>query len=327
MSSRCALSWRNPKDHPAKNHREPWLPYHTLEWTRSFKQTGNPRRGRQIRDHHGRGIGQSDPGSRRVCAHAGFSFRLSIRRRCQPDALEQALGKLEQQGVQELPNLFADDLSDRDRRIEYQYLEDVAIGSIDLLIARLTPDARRLLWVVTLANEPNTETMIKGVWSGGSLEDEKIEQIRQLLQIKDQLPQEVRKQLDGLPAEIRARLEQPQSHFATPPLPPLLLQLHHSGLLSKESSTPEETSSVYAFHELTKERIAAWMANHEAERNGSSEKKIWLAYGERYIDTFKQLLQSAGTAHGTRQPKPGGAPWPISFKPGSSSTWAHSPAG
>jgi len=211
----------------------------------------------------------------------------------QPDVLEEALEKLEEQGVQELPSLFAGDLSDDDRRREYNYLEEVAKGSIDLLIGRLTPDARRLLWIITLANEPNTEEMIEGVWSGRSLEDEMIERIRQLVQIKDQLPEELRKPLDAMPAEIRAKLEQPQSPSAVPPLSPLLQELHHSGLLSKEPSTPQDTSSVYPFHELTKERIAAWMAkNHEGELKGSSEKGIWLAYGERYSAAFDQLMQS-----------------------------------
>ncbi|MGA1867756.1 MAG: CHAT domain-containing protein [bacterium] len=161
----------------------------------------------------------------------------------QPDALEEALEKLKKEGVQELPNLFAQDISESDRRREYEYLEDVAICSIDLLIRRCTPDARRLLWIITLANEPNTEEMIEGVWSGRSLS-------------------------------------------------PLLQELHHAGLLSKETPTTEESSSVYSFHELTKEGIACWMAKHEEERKGSSEKEIWLAYGERYSAVFKQLLQS-----------------------------------
>jgi hypothetical protein len=45
-----------------------------------------------------------------------------------------------------------------------RYLEDVAIHSVDLLLERLTPDARRLLWVVTRASEPVAEALLEAVW-------------------------------------------------------------------------------------------------------------------------------------------------------------------
>src|SRR5262249_59551321 len=80
-------------------------------------------------------------------------------------ALAQALEGLETRGLDRLPDVFADRLSDADREKERTYLEDVTVGAVDLLIHRASPEARRLLWVVTLASEPVTEELIEAVWA------------------------------------------------------------------------------------------------------------------------------------------------------------------
>jgi tetratricopeptide (TPR) repeat protein len=81
-------------------------------------------------------------------------------------ALAVALEKLESQGLATLPGLFEGVGSDKEREAERRYLEDVAIGSIDLLLERASPEARSLLWIVTLASEPVRQAMLQGVWSG-----------------------------------------------------------------------------------------------------------------------------------------------------------------
>ena len=90
--------------------------------------------------------------------------------RLAPDrqALAAALDQLETGGLSRLPDLFAaaGHATDADRERERQYLEDVAVGSIDLLLQRLSPDACRLLWVISLANEPAAVTTIESVWAG-----------------------------------------------------------------------------------------------------------------------------------------------------------------
>jgi tetratricopeptide (TPR) repeat protein len=78
--------------------------------------------------------------------------------------LGEALDKLQARGYQALPDAFGNAKSDKAREEERRYLEDVAIGAVDLLIERLSGDARRLLWVVTRAGEPTVEDMIAGVW-------------------------------------------------------------------------------------------------------------------------------------------------------------------
>lgn len=89
------------------------------------------------------------------------------------------------------------------RQKEYAYLEDVAITSIDLLIQRLDSNTRRLLWIITLANEAVDEKLLAGVWSGDSLENEQLRQIAELLVNIDRLPEELQNQLKALLTELR----------------------------------------------------------------------------------------------------------------------------
>jgi len=80
-------------------------------------------------------------------------------------ALTQAIESLQNKGWRSLPDLFAP-LSEKDREEERKYLNDAAIGSVDFLIEKLSPDARRLLWMITQANEPVTEGLIQSIFAG-----------------------------------------------------------------------------------------------------------------------------------------------------------------
>jgi tetratricopeptide (TPR) repeat protein len=85
-------------------------------------------------------------------------------------ALTQALDRLQSVGGwQALPDVFAGARSEAERENERKYLEDVAIGAVDLLIQRASPEARRLLWMVTLANEPVPPALVEGIWAGKSV--------------------------------------------------------------------------------------------------------------------------------------------------------------
>src|SRR6202044_2582535 len=68
--------------------------------------------------------------------------------------IERALNKIQGEGFKTLPDLFANVKGDAEREREHKYLSDVAMGAVDLLIERLMPEARRLLWIVTRAGEP-----------------------------------------------------------------------------------------------------------------------------------------------------------------------------
>ena len=79
-------------------------------------------------------------------------------------AIQGALTKIRGDGFKTLPDLFAGVRGGKDKEQERRYLEEVAVGAVDLLIERLSPEARTLLWIVSLAGEPATEGMIGAVW-------------------------------------------------------------------------------------------------------------------------------------------------------------------
>jgi tetratricopeptide (TPR) repeat protein len=78
-------------------------------------------------------------------------------------ALSEALDKITGRGFEAVPDAFAGTRTDEERERERAYLEDVAVGAVDLLIGRLGPEARALLWIVTRAGEPVPGDMIAAV--------------------------------------------------------------------------------------------------------------------------------------------------------------------
>lgn len=210
-------------------------------------------------------------------------------------ALSAALDRLASMGLATLPDL-AVALSGEEAARERAYLEDVAKTSVDILIERTSATARRLLWVVTLANEPVDEAMLAGVWAGRSEEDEQMQRRRMALAMRDELPEETREQLDALPPELLDELagDEPSSAGEQTPEGPLLAELHQAGLLSREAPAgSEETREVtYGFHELVRERMDVWMVEHPGERGQRTVEQVWVAYGKRYADSFEQLNAS-----------------------------------
>ena len=90
---------------------------------------------------------------------------------CDPAAIDrpglsQALDTLVARGgYARLPDLFAGGGDAAAQAEERRYLEDVAIGAIDLLLGQQGPDGRRLLWLLALAGEPVDTTMLAKVWT------------------------------------------------------------------------------------------------------------------------------------------------------------------
>jgi tetratricopeptide (TPR) repeat protein len=206
-----------------------------------------------------------------------------------PPALEAALHRLENEGLARLPDVFTANLTEAEREEERRYLEDVAVRSVDLLLDRLTPGARRLLWVVTRASEPMTRALLEGVWSGRSVEQEQRRELRFLVEQADKLPAELRAQLETsleeMPPAIREALEAADEAPTPLPLGPLLAELLDAGLLTADDNS-------VAFHELVKERATAWMEVRPEERGGRTEAEVWRAYGERYKARFEELRRS-----------------------------------
>ena len=79
--------------------------------------------------------------------------------------LDAALDRIQGDGFRTLPDLFADAKTEAEKEQQRKYLEDAAVGSVDLLLEQLGADARQLLWIITRAAEPVPEALIEVVWS------------------------------------------------------------------------------------------------------------------------------------------------------------------
>ena len=89
--------------------------------------------------------------------------RLAVDASRRPQLL-QALDTLEKtKDFAQLPALFAADPGDAQ---ELAYLNDALATSLDQLIRAASPDARRLLWIVAVANDPVTLDLLRSVWGG-----------------------------------------------------------------------------------------------------------------------------------------------------------------
>lgn len=161
-----------------------------------------------------------------------------------PSALSAALDRVQADGWQQLPDLFdGGDMDDDLRERERQYLEDVAMGSVDLLIERISPDARRRLRIVTLANEPVSDGFIDGVWQGKTVEDEQLDKVANVVEALDLLPDDdpqkqklAAKFTTDKGRQILEQLHNRRPRPEVPPIGPLLAELRGTGLLAKEAS-------------------------------------------------------------------------------------------
>lgn len=179
----------------------------------------------------------------------------------------------------QLPALFATTPGDAK---ELAYLDDALATSLDQLIRAASPDARRLLWIIAVANQPEGLGLVQGVWSAESQDQEQLRQIKEL-----------RAMLDALPPARPAR----------PDLVPLLSQIVSVGLVSEQRDEGGAANPDLACHELVRERIRAWMEQQPQDRADLTENTIRFAYAERLQAVFKALLHqnmSAALAAGSR---------------------------
>jgi len=188
--------------------------------------------------------------------------------------LREALDELKEQGWQSVPHLFKVAGTDAEREAERRYLEDVSIGAVDLLLKRLSADARRLLWLISLALEPQPQSVIAGVWSGKSAEDEQPDALAALLE-----------ELHSAGLVSRETVRRTFLSVASGDDPE-----------ATSSTKPTETPT-FDVHELVRERVTEWFSSHPDERGGRTDTEIQIAYGERYADQF-QHWHMAGAESG-----------------------------
>jgi len=195
-----------------------------------------------------------------------------------------------------LPGLFSAKPGDEK---ELAYLEDALAASIDELIRGASPDARRLLWMIDVANEPVALGLLRGVWGGESLRQEQLRQIKQMLGILPQLPPELQAKLQAMPPEFRSLLDAPPPEQAPrADLSPLLAHLVAVGLVTEERTGPADQNPDLTCHELVRERIRGWMAGpeHSTDRGDLTENAIRLGYAERLEAAFHGLRNQNMTA-------------------------------
>lgn len=246
-------------------------------------------------------FGQGDPGRKLVerllrvsRGHPLLLDRLSRLAERDSAALEGALQGLQSKGLAQLPDYLAADSSDSKER---KYLEDALSGSIDLLLERAAPDARRALWVLSLANEPAADVLWCPVWQGRTVEEEQLFFIKQRWSIKDQLSPEERQQLEQLiPEEMRQQFAQlpddDEIAASVQEFDTYRQALIRSGLVTEQRDSEGDNNPVYFCHELVRERIAIWMENRPAETGGCTREQVWYAYGDRYVYIFNSLVEN-----------------------------------
>ncbi len=95
--------------------------------------------------------------------------------------LLQALDTLEKtKDFAQLPALFATEPGNTE---ELAYLDDALAASLDQLLHGASPDARRLLWMIAVANEPITLGLLQGVWKEASARPDPAPLLRYLVSV------------------------------------------------------------------------------------------------------------------------------------------------
>jgi len=229
--------------------------------------------------------------------------------------VEAALSALEgSAGHAGLPELFAARLGDA---AELAYLEGALVESIDRLIGELPPEGRQALWLVALTNQPEPGALLQPVWAG--VEDEEMQQMRQIRALLDRLPEqslELQEQLRALPVELRAELDAlPSPPPEQPQLVPLLARLEALGLLNRTGSTAAPTgattaaeagagaaeesaalTSAWSCHELVRERIIAWMDARPEDR-GARDASRWRGALAAQLQAVFEAAQHQDMSH------------------------------
>lgn len=202
--------------------------------------------------------------------------------------LLQALETLERtKNFAQLPELFATCSGDEK---ELAYLGDALEVSLDQLIRDVGPEARRLLWMIALANDPVALVLLQCVWSGESPETEILRIMKHDLERLHELSPDHQAYLNNMPKDVLEKLD------ALPPKPPsrsdiapLVRQLMLVGLVTEERSGQANDNPDLTCHELVRERIRAWMAQQPQDHGELTDNIIRLAYAEWLEAQYKAL--------------------------------------
>ncbi len=182
---------------------------------------------------------------------------------------------------------------------ERAYLQSALAADIDRLLNHPGPEARALVRVLALADEPVTLDILREVWR----------EVSRGIRVRATPEQEAADRLDDLyarieryPPEVQERLRQLQPEVAKAlaglapggPIPdPLhLLQVPIGlGLVTVEHPTDSRAAPVYACHELVRERARLQpQPTGTDDRGHRSANEIRLAYARCLEGNFRNLL-------------------------------------
>ncbi len=184
-------------------------------------------------------------------------------------------------------------------------------AALEASIASLSPDARRLLWIISRALPPVPQTLVEKVWNGESVEDEKLRSIGRMMAALERVPAETRPKAPPMPDDVRARIAALEARAHAPhdeDLEPLVGDLVASRLCSRAPLTEGGEAMGITVPEDVARAIAAWMVVHPEERDTRDEAQIRTAFGERYGAALLAALEGqvpggtkeAGIEAGTR---------------------------
>ncbi len=215
-----------------------------------------------------------------------------------------------------LPDIFAQRLSDRERGRELEFLERASARAADLAIERLSPEARNLLWIAVQGIQPVERDALDWVRSGKTPEDDKLARIRQLYQLAEKLPDDLRRKMPKIPPKIAEMMKDEKEATHAPPMAPFVSELCDARLLfrrehpvrcdpgpvaagktggdqdasGKDAFCKDPVS--FSFHDVTRERAEKWFSSHEEEKGGRGKRDIHLAYMNHYEMEFMKLRSS-----------------------------------
>jgi hypothetical protein len=158
-------------------------------------------------------------------------------------------------------------------------------AALEASIASLPADARRLLWIISRALPPVPQTLVEKVWSGESVEDEKLRSIGRMMAALERMPADAaRPKAPPMPDDVRARIAslEARAHEHGEDLDPLVGELVASRLCSRAPLTEGGEAMGFSYSEEVARAIAAWMDGHPEERDARDEAQIRTAFGERY---------------------------------------------
>ncbi|MDI3283412.1 hypothetical protein [Polyangium sp. 15x6] len=160
-------------------------------------------------------------------------------------------------------------------------------------IAQLSPDARRLLWILTRALPPVPETLVEKVFARESVEDERFRQIGRMMAAFERMPPEARPEMPVMPEEVKRRIAalQEAGELERPDLEPLVGELVEARLVTRAPLLEGGAAMGLEATEAATLAVAAWMDARPDERAGQDEAALKVAFGERYGAAFIAFVE------------------------------------